>query len=162
MRRSSFRAAAIVRVALPAAAMVLAACGQAPPPHALPSDPPPDPADARAPAPPPPPAPLPAGTATGAAGARLQVAPGHVSRCPGGDRTTAEVSWNAPGRTSVRIEVGQAGDPADARNVFAAGGETGSSTTGDWMVDGLVFHLVDAASGRELASYRVTTLPCGR
>ncbi len=162
MRHSNFRAAAIARVALLAAAAVLAGCGQAPPPHALPSDPPPDPADARAPVPPPPPAPLPAGTATGVAGARLQVAPGHVSHCAGGDRATAEVSWEAPGKTSVRIEVGQAGDPATARNVFAAGGQTGSSTTGEWVVDGLAFHLVDAASGSELASYRVTTLPCGR
>ena len=32
--------------------------------------------------------------------------------------------------------------------------------TGDWVVDGTRFSLTDGSTGKELASYEVTALPC--
>ena len=88
------------------------------------------------------------------------VEPGQVHMCDGRDRVASDVSWqvNVPDVTTVRIEVDTAADAV--RKTFAAGGAGGSEKTGDWVVQGVRFHLVDAATGKELASHEVKGLPC--
>ena len=64
-------------------------------------------------------------------------------------RTT--VSWNAPGSTAVEVHVGSAAGP-----IFASGGPVGAAETGDWVSNGMVFVLVDAATHTQLATTSVS------
>lgn len=93
-------------------------------------------------------------------GATLIVEPGFVTTCKDGDRTTSSVRWQVtkPGVSTVRIEVNGPDDAA--RKTFAMGGATGEAQTGNWVGAGVRFHLVDTASGAELASYTVGLKPC--
>ena len=98
--------------------------------------------------------------AAGNALADFSVEPADVHMCDGQDRIVSKVRWQVkdPGVTTVRIEVD--GDANSERKVFAAGGAAGEAETGDWVVAGVRFHLVDAASGKELALHQVKGLPC--
>lgn len=93
-------------------------------------------------------------------GVVFTVVPGEVHMCDGRDRVVSEVSWQVadPAVTTVKVEVDTTTDPA--RKTFTAGGATGSEKTGDWVVQGVRFHLMDAATGKELASHQVAGLPC--
>lgn len=110
------------------------------------------------------PAPSPAGKTEAAKpaadGVTFTVVPGQVHMCDGRDRVVSEVSWQVtdPAVTTVRVEIDTATDPA--RKTFTAGGATGSEKTGDWVVQGVRFHLMDAATGKQLASHQVAGLPC--
>jgi hypothetical protein len=110
------------------------------------------------------PAPSPAGTTEAArpaaTGVTFKVEPGQVHMCDGRDRVVSKVSWQVtdPAVTTVRVEIDTATDPA--RKTFTAGGATGSEKTGDWVVQGVRFHLMDATTGKELASHQVAGLPC--
>lgn len=102
-----------------------------------------------------------AGTTTAAPSpVDLLVEPGVVHMCDGQDRVVSTVKWRVDDAavSTVRIEVDSTQDPE--RKTFAAGGATGEAKTGDWVVAGVRFHLVDATTGKELASHEVTGLPC--
>lgn len=92
--------------------------------------------------------------------ADFSVTPGVVFACDGRDRVTATVTWKVkdPSVATVKIEVDSTTDPL--RKTFTAGGATGEAVTGDWVGAGVRFHLVDAAGGKELATYEVTSKPC--
>lgn len=92
--------------------------------------------------------------------ADFSVVPGEVYACEGRDRTVSTVKWRVKDASiaTVRIEVDSAQDPT--RKTFAAGGASGEAVTGEWVVAGVRFHLVDAASGKELANYEMKNLPC--
>ncbi len=59
----------------------------------------------------------------------------------------ATVRWNAPGYSSVDVRVGSA-----TGTLFASGGTKGSSETGDWVTNGMVFVLVDPTTHAVLAT----------
>lgn len=88
------------------------------------------------------------------------VEPGVVYACDGRDRVVATVNWQVkdPAVTTVKVEVDTADDPM--RKTFTAGGAVGEAVTEKWVGAGTRFYLVDAAGGKELASYEVTSLPC--
>ena len=92
--------------------------------------------------------------------ADFTVDPGVVFACDGKDRVVATVKWQVkdPSVTTVRVEVDTAADPM--RKTFSAGGAVGEAVTEDWVGEGVRFHLVDAATDKELASYEVTSKPC--
>jgi hypothetical protein len=109
--------------------------------------------------------PVPAPAATSAASAQnaladFSVDPGHVFACDGRDRTISTVKWRVkdPAVKTVKVDVDTALKPE--RKEFAAGGATGEAHTGNWVVAGARFHLLDGATDKELASYEVTSLPC--
>lgn len=109
------------------------------------------------------PAPVEAGTADATAQSSdvvFTVTPGEVHMCDGRDRVVSEVSWRVtdPAVSTVKVEIDTETDPA--RKVFTSGGATGSEKTGDWVVKGVRFHLMDGVSGKELASHQVAGLPC--
>jgi len=129
-----------------AALLVLAGCQKAAPPaDSLPAPSQAGAAEARKPA---------------ADGVTFAVEPGQVHMCDGRDRVVSQVSWQVtdPAVTTVKVEIDTATDPA--RKTFTAGGATGSEKTGEWVVKGVRFHLMDAATGKELASHEVAGLPC--
>ena len=101
-----------------------------------------------------------AAPAAAATGTQLIVEPAHVQSCAGRDRVVATVRWQVadPAVSTVRIEVDSTQEPQRKR--FAEGGASGEARTGDWVVAGTRFHLVDAASGRELATHDVGSQPC--
>lgn len=88
------------------------------------------------------------------------IEPAVVSACEGATPVVATVKWAVkdPAVTSIKVEVDSASEPQ--RKTFAAGGASGEARTEQWVVEGLRFHLVDAASGGELATYEVTSQPC--
>lgn len=88
------------------------------------------------------------------------VEPGAVHMCDGQDRVVSTVKWrvNDAAVSAVRIEVDSIKTPK--RKTFAAGGATGEAKTGKWVVAGVRFHLLDAATGKELANHEVSGLPC--
>ena len=92
--------------------------------------------------------------------ADFSVEPGVVHACDGQDRVVSTVKWQVkdPSVATVRVEVDSTDDAT--RKTFTAGGATGEAQTGDWVGAGVRFHLVDAASGKELATHEVTSLPC--
>ena len=62
------------------------------------------------------------------------------------------LTWNAPGHTSVQIIVGG--------TLFVEGGPSGSARTGDWVSNGTLFSLVDATSHQILATTTVNLRDC--
>lgn len=88
------------------------------------------------------------------------IEPGVVSACEGAAPVIATVKWAVkdPSITSVKVEVDSANDPQ--QKTFTAGGASGEARTEQWVVEGVRFHLVDAASGRKLATHEVTGQPC--
>ncbi len=59
----------------------------------------------------------------------------------GGLVGTTTVNWNAPGVANVQIRVGSATGP-----LMANAGTSGSAATGNWVVDGETFYLVNAST----------------
>ena len=92
--------------------------------------------------------------------ADFTVEPGQVFACDGRDRVISTVKWQVkdPSVATVKVEVDSAQE--SKRQTFAAGGNAGEARTGDWVVAGVRFHLIDGATDKELASYEVTSLPC--
>lgn len=92
--------------------------------------------------------------------ADFTVEPGVVYACEGRDRVEATVKWQVkdPAVSTVKVDVDSINDPE--RKTFAAGGAIGEKRTDDWVVAGVRFHLLDGASGKELATHEVTSLPC--
>ena len=76
----------------------------------------------------------------------LQISPGVIVQ-NGGGLGTATLYWNAPGKSHLEIHVG-----SPTGTLFAAGGPTGQSTTGNWVTDGMTFFLQDVSNGQALTS----------
>lgn len=91
----------------------------------------------------------------------LKVKPGYVYRCPGRDRTAAQVSWKVtdPG-VGEKVEVLVYGRGESEAKLFTRGGLEGAADTGDWVFEETRFVLA-RTDGTELASYVVGGLPCG-
>jgi len=70
----------------------------------------------------------------------LTASPNPVPPGPSGLGTTT-LSWTSTSN-SVEIHVNSPGGP-----LFAAGGATGSATTGPWVTNGMTFYLQDASQG---------------
>lgn len=92
--------------------------------------------------------------------AEFSVDPGQVFSCDGRDRATSKVKWSVKDAsvTTVKILVGD-GTSAE-KQTFAAGANIGEAVTGNWVGADTHFFLVDGATGRELAAYKVAVLPC--
>lgn len=90
----------------------------------------------------------------------LTLKPGHVFACDGRDRAVTSVSWSStdPAVKGVTIQVQGGGDAE--RKVFTTGGIEGAAETGNWVVAGTRFFMVDSASGKDLVTHEVTALPC--
>src|SRR5208337_4311986 len=76
----------------------------------------------------------------------FQINPGAIVQSGGGPGTTT-LYWDAPGKSQVQIHVG-----SPTGTLFAAGGPTGQSTTGNWVTDGMTFFLQDVSNGQALTS----------
>lgn len=135
-------------------ALVLGACNRsAPPADNLPSTT----ADATAPATPTsvaPPAPAVVTDVT------FSVDPASVYNCEGRDRTISTVKWNVtrPGVNEIKVQVMGPGDTE--KKTLAVMSPVGEAKTGNWVAKGVKFDLVDSATGEELATYTVNSLPC--
>lgn len=92
--------------------------------------------------------------------ADFTVDPGQVFGCDGRDRTTSKVKWSVKDGSVVTVKVLVSDKGASGSKVFTAGGNAGEEVTGNWVVAGTHFSLVDGKTGRELASYDVPGLPC--
>lgn len=94
------------------------------------------------------------------AGVTLTVAPSMLPGCDPGATATVTIHWrvNAPSVTGVKLEVSES--PHSGHKLFAQGGLTGSATTGHWVTRGMQFHLLDAVSGKTLATHVVTQPGC--
>ncbi|HXR78614.1 MAG TPA: hypothetical protein VN737_21730 [Bryobacteraceae bacterium] len=68
-----------------------------------------------------------------------------VSRA--GNLGATVLNWNAPSATSVEVRIG-----SPDGTLFAAGGTTGSVSTGAWVTDGMTFYLQDTSAGKALTS----------
>jgi hypothetical protein len=71
------------------------------------------------------------------------VIPTQTYASPMGGTTT--IQWSAPTATTVEVHVG-----SPTGTLFAAGGSSGSATTGAWVTDGMVFCLQDTSGGKPL------------
>ncbi len=100
------------------------------------------------------------GLASGKSGAVLTVSPGHVGDCKGWERGASTIRWEVdPAQVqSTRVEVSDATN--QTRKVFAGGGSSGEAVANGWVAAGVEFHVVDAASNADLASYTVDALKC--
>ena len=58
---------------------------------------------------------------------------------------TTTIQWSAPAATTVEVHVG-----SPTGTLFAGGGNTGSATTGTWVIDGMVFCLQGTSGGKPL------------
>lgn len=109
------------------------------------------------------PAPAPPGPAVPAVNTDVDftVEPAVVYACEGRDRTAATVKWAVrdPSVVTVKVEIDTATNPS--RQTFTVGGAAeGEAKTEEWVGAGTRFHLLDAATGKELANYEVSSLPC--
>ncbi|MGA7414708.1 MAG: hypothetical protein WBW33_29835 [Bryobacteraceae bacterium] len=81
--------------------------------------------------------------------ASLIATPQRINPGDGSGLGVTTLSWSALS-SNVAVHVGSADGP-----LFAAGGNTGTATTGKWVVDGMVFYLVDSNSSQTLQTVTV-------
>ncbi len=77
----------------------------------------------------------------------FRATPNPISLAAGQNLGVSTLVWNVPGATSVELHVS-----APDGTLFAAGGPTGTATTGQWVSDGTVFYLQNTSAGRPLAA----------
>lgn len=71
--------------------------------------------------------------------------PNPITLAAGANAGKTTLTWNAPGRSSLEIRVGG--------KLFAGGlPSSGSTDTGNWVSEGMIFTLVDSATGVTVAS----------
>ena len=88
---------------------------------------------------------------------RITAFPNPIQECDGGSGQTT-ISWGVTGiAEEVEIRVG-----AVDGTLFAAGEATGSAETGEWVTEGMVFYLLDRATGDvlDLVTVHLTELSC--
>jgi hypothetical protein len=91
------------------------------------------------PAPPPPPP------------ATLTANPNPITLPPGATEGQTTLSWNAPGYSQLVIRV-------NGNDVTGTLGTSGSTDTGDYVTDGMIFSLVDLGSGKTIATVTVRVI----
>jgi len=91
-------------------------------------------------------------------GGTITASPNPVRVAAGQSRGATTLNWRATGVTQIQIRVGSsAGSP-----LTGIESATGSTSTGNWVTDGLTFYLQDASDGsssgpsKTLATVRVT------
>jgi hypothetical protein len=85
----------------------------------------------------------------------ISASPNPIPVPPGSTLGATTIQWNVPNSgewfptsaSSVEVHIGSPTGP-----IFAAGGNTGSATTGEWVTDGMVFYLQDVTSGKPLTA----------
>jgi RHS repeat-associated protein len=77
----------------------------------------------------------------------LTASPNPIPVCDGSGLGITTLTWSAPAGTSTQIRIG-APDGA----LFAAGGASGSATTGKWVSQGTVFYLQNVTNGLPLTA----------
>lgn len=91
----------------------------------------------------------------------LMVDPGEVANCGDTALAVATVRWSVdrPAVTDLRVEVGS--ERGGARKLFSQGGNQGEAVTGPWVGEGVIFYLVDVATGEDLDAFVVGAKACG-
>lgn len=93
-------------------------------------------------------------------GVAFSVTPSQIRRCdmPSG-KARAIVRWDAAGVGAkfVRIHVTNGSAPP---TLFVEGTTSGEKATGEWLVDGTVLTLEDAANKRQLAKVKISAVDC--
>ena len=80
----------------------------------------------------------------------MLASPAVIQSCDGAPGMTT-ISWDARGRAEeVEVRIG-----APEGDLFASGEARGSEETGEWVTDGTVFFLIDAANGEVLDTVTV-------
>lgn len=130
-------------------ALMATACSNSAPPHALPSDIDPDETKARLAAP----------HEVMTTQAAFSATPGYVGACFGVDRIQSTLTWQTKA-AHVKLEVSS--DADSPRKLFATGLGSGTASTGDWVVEGTHFFLLDGATGDQLAMLRIGSVDCRR
>jgi hypothetical protein len=85
----------------------------------------------------------------------ISASPNPIPVPPGSTLGATTVQWNVPNtgewfQSAARLVEVHIGSPTGP--IFAAGGNTGSATTGEWVTDGMVFYLQDVTSGKPLTA----------
>ena len=93
-------------------------------------------------------------------GATLQVKPDVIPGCDPLAKIAAKIHWQVTDAAITRVTLEISEDPHSVRKLFAQGGANGEATTGNWVAQGMQFHLLDAATGKELATHVVIHHPC--
>ena len=93
-------------------------------------------------------------TSTGSGQSTLTANPNPITLAAGSTVGVTSLSWNAPGHNALRILAGS--------TLFADGlPSSGSAATGNWVSEGMVFSLIDPASGQTLATVTAHTTAGG-
>ena len=100
--------------------------------------------------------PPPPGSSPPPESATLTADPNPIQVCDGSGVGQTTLSWNAPGVSVIEIRIN-----SPSGGMFALGSSTGSGPTGRWVLNGMSFHLVDAATGAALASVVVSLTDSG-
>lgn len=98
-----------------------------------------------------------AATNTHIAGAMLTVEPAAVDGCKPDQPIEATVSWHSP---SPKVGVMVAAPGQSKPHLFSESGFTGSAKTGDWVVSGTTFTMVEEKTGVVLAKTVVAQQGC--
>lgn len=93
-------------------------------------------------------------------GATLQVKPDVIPGCDPLAKIASKIHWQVTDAAITRVTLEISEDPHSVRKLFAQGGANGEATTGNWVAQGMQFHLLDAATGKELATHVVIHHPC--
>ena len=74
--------------------------------------------------------------------------------CDGSGLSMTDLEWDSESNVQIRVNAANGA-------LFAAGGKSGSATTGKWVSDGTTFFLIDAASSDVLQELDVTNTTFG-
>lgn len=105
------------------------------------------------------PATQPAASVANVDGATLTVKPAATDDCKPNQPFVADVSWHSSA-PKVKVMVSTSSDPTP--HLFSESGFTGSARTGDWVVSGTTFTMVEAKTGTVLAKTVVAQHDCKR
>ena len=89
-------------------------------------------------------------TAMGRTAGTLTASSNPISVCDGSGLGATTISWKYLGNKSIDIRVGSTGGP-----LFAAGGASGSSSTGKWVSNGMKFYAMNHSTGATLGTLTV-------
>jgi hypothetical protein len=81
-------------------------------------------------------------------------------QCGASGRYVADVAWSVPSTSSAKMEVQV---DSRERKVFArSDSRVGKAATGEWVVPGLAFYLVDREAERVLGAIKAPRISCVR
>ena len=93
-------------------------------------------------------------------GVTLQVNPDVIPGCDPLAKIASTIHWQVTAAAITRVTLEISEDSHSVRKLFAQGGANGEAITGNWVAQGMQFHLLDAATGKELATHVVIHHPC--